>query len=1104
MVPEHIRVTPPVETVGDSSCSARSTVAIDPAGPGDSVTIDINRHDAPPQNPRNTRRNGQRRHRRIGQAQLPPSPPSNATTASQWSSTIVKDTRLSRQQPPQYEVLTRVIDRVPKRTSATGASFGDYASIRAMVEETGSIVIGFDTEFTDRPSLAGRPGVQGRTIDSYQAAAIDPLDDTKIRLVTILPLGDRPAEALPHMRISLERFLEVVITALELHEHPLAPDGWTAKGVSWTHATDSEGKKRPGELFRTSKKAGVASRALPITLLAHFQHADLTTFADHRLLRKVAPRVVDKDGKGVYRKGGDPHTSVRAGYAGRQSVWLDRPIPDILRTVISASGGMVSPKPVRLVLDGATWRFCRPVELSVRDTLPHAPPNKRKLADLGSVVGVDKLELPDGWIERMSEYRLEHREDFLEYGAVDAVIALEYASALYGDHRAIPLTLPTAAARAVRESIKSAESMTTTSTFNLVFGGLVAATEHTENVVGVEDQLDYYRKKEQVPIDGAAATWQHACANAFRGGFNSCSEIGYFPWLTNDFDLISCYPTSESALLDVDFLHPDGVIRKTVNNVPLTLNDIDSPLTPFVGFVRFSHPQGVTYPAIPVQADASMIYPRSSGAGRGVWASAPEIWLALTLGAEVWCQIGHFGRVRRDERGRASRMLRGANRQLVQDRARAKKDFGPDSLEQGTLKIMANSSYGKLAQGVMGQKGWDAWAQQRDAVGGSAITSPYHAMMTTGLVRATLLATLNQLADLGYSTPSCTTDGFITDADLAVVDGLNLYGLSDIWREARESLTGSRQMWERKHHQTDLLNLTTRANFSRQPTGVLAHGGYKLPAGIVEDSQEDRDLMYRLVAGRDSAIPCSHRAFPSVQELTRIDKRYDFGGAVVEKQLQMEYDRKRRPVRDGMRVDHVDVEGDLYEVAHVHTVPWDTPEQAVQGRSVDAGLKRWDDDLGEEVWTRCPVRRTEAQWTDYFERLEVLLDENGSLAEAERLDRIAKSIVIAQRQGIVDIPWLRGDTGNGEVAWRLEKLTWFGLPPVRERFWHHAKSDQERQIEVALDWIAPYVEQMMSCPAALLLQPDHWDEVSADEFDDGGVGIDWLGIEVEGFRGLAA
>src|SRR5690625_7833342 len=96
--------------------------------------------------------------------------------------------------------------------------------------------------------------------------------------------------------------------------------------------------------------------------------------------------------------------------------------------------------------------------------------------------------------------------------------------------------------------------------------------------------------------------------------------------------------------------------------------------------------------------------------------------------------------------------------------------------------------------------------------------------MTTALVRAVLLATLNKLHDLGYSTPSCTTDGFITDARLDVVDGLDLYGLGDLWRETREALPGSRSMWAEKHAETGMLNSTTRANFSRPPGVALARG----------------------------------------------------------------------------------------------------------------------------------------------------------------------------------------------------------------------------------------------------------------------------------------
>jgi len=110
------------------------------------------------------------------------------------------------------------------------------------------------------------------------------------------------------------------------------------------------------------------------------------------------------------------------------------------------------------------------------------------------------------------------------------------------------------------------------------------------------------------------------------------------------------------------------------------------------------------------------------------------------------------------------------------------------------------------------------------------------------------------------------------------------------------------------------------------------------------------------------------------------------------------------------------------------------------------------------VWDRSPVRRTRDQWLDYFDRLQVLLDEDGAVAEAERLDRIAKGIVIAHRQGVIDIPWLRS---GRLLAERLDAFEKFGLPRPRERFWSHARSKTERQIDIDLDAIEPYVEDML-------------------------------------------
>ncbi|WP_299061542.1 hypothetical protein [uncultured Actinomyces sp.] len=972
--------------------------------------------------------------------------PIAAAAAVGWSEGIVTDAATSKKHPAEFTVLTKTVAR---SVSGGGSDFRDYPSIQAMGAGCGdSIVIGFDTEFVHFDGLDSERGWIGenedivRRVISYQFAVIDPNDDTQLRLCVVLPreyngpLGRRTA------RLSFERALRICIEEFRLHEHPLA-QGWNEKGVPYDDCLDNQGKPRLSKWF----KKGGSSRALPITLVAHFQHADLTTFVDKR----KAVNTWNEAYPARRRK-----ISTTAGCDSRQARWLDKDAPDILRTVISASGGMVSPKPVRFVLEGANWRWRRPVEVSIRDTM--AQSGAVSLKTLGESVGVPKLEVPGDWITRMDEYLAEHPVEFLDYAANDAVIALEYVSALYGDHKAFPLSLPTGAAGAMRRNITE-QLCGTFKDFNAVFGGLVKVVKNEDSEISHENELAYYRKRELAPLDGASATLSHACALSFRGGYNMCSEVGYFPFETHDYDLMSCYPTSSATILDVDFLVEGGVIERTVNKRSLSLDDfaVHGPLTPFVGFVSFEFPESVAYPCLPVPADGSMLYPRTSVSSRGVWATGPEVWLALTLGASVTCQIGHFARVRMDGE-EPSRLLRGAYKQLLDDRARAKQEFGSKSFEQGVLKLMSNSPYGKLAQGVLGQRGWDAWAQERDDVGGSAITSPYHATMTTSFVRAVLIATLNQLHDRGYSTPSCTTDGFITNAPLDVVDGLDLFGLAELWRDSREALTGSRRMWERKHYQCDLLNITTRANFSREPHGVLAHGGYKLPEGIEEDSPEDRDLMWKLMVTRESALTVTMKVFTGVQALTRNENRLDFAPKVVTKQLTIEFDRKRRPVREGMTIHLLEVDGRVYEVAHVHTVPWENVGQAMSGRSVDKGLKYYDDEFGDYVWERSPVRRTRAQWEDYFDRLDVVLDEDGQIAEAVRLDRISKGIVIAQRQGVIDIPWLSSTLPLDE---RLDAFEAFGLPRPKKRFWDHARSKVERQIEVDLDEIAPYVDEMM-------------------------------------------
>lgn len=66
----------------------------------------------------------------------------------------------------------------------------------------------------------------------------------------------------------------------------------------------------------------------------------------------------------------------------------------------------------------------------------------------------------------------------------------------------------------------------------------------------------------------------------------------------------------------------------------------------------------------------------------------------------------------------------------------------PGPVDEKTLKTAASSIYGNSAHDVAEQRSWIARAQEEEFRGGS-LTSPYHASMTTSLVRTQRLALMN-------------------------------------------------------------------------------------------------------------------------------------------------------------------------------------------------------------------------------------------------------------------------------------------------------------------------------------------------------------------------
>ena len=85
---------------------------------------------------------------------------------------------------------------------------------------------------------------------------------------------------------------------------------------------------------------------------------------------------------------------------------------------------------------------------------------------------------------------------------------------------------------------------------------------------------------------------------------------------------------------DVDWCN-SVVIPREIYNRPIKQQDFRTPFDPMFGYIRFRFPESVKYPCIPVSVEGCLIFPQSSEGLDGVYASGPEIYLALRLGAEI-------------------------------------------------------------------------------------------------------------------------------------------------------------------------------------------------------------------------------------------------------------------------------------------------------------------------------------------------------------------------------------------------------------------------------------------------------------------------------------
>ena len=554
-------------------------------------------------------------------------------------------------------------------------------------------------------------------------------------------------------------------------------------------------------------------------------------------------------------------------------------------------------------------------------------PGGMGLAECGELLGLPKLTIPAPYsITNMREYLLGDRAGFEAYALRDAEIAVRYAlqvrnfcaRELMIDR--VPATIGAMAVSRFTKTLK----------VNNMSPEVCLGTHIKTRELWLTEKQAFRTIKNPASVP-SRELFETFPINCYHGGRNECFMMGVTPsdhWY--DYDLAGAYTT---GLLDI--LTPD------YGNIRLSKNP-DDYCGHVMGFalVTFRFPESVPYPSLPVRTDQYGLFFPLSGES---WATAPEIELALSLGAEMTIHNGIIVPWICDtspHNSESTSVFLPFVQQVRENRNRHIKG----SLEEKFWKEIGNSLYGKLAQGLRAKTAFDTARGLNRSLPPSSVTQPFFAAHVTGFIRAVVGELMNALPS-DSSVVSVTTDGFLTNCPL---DKINMSGpLSSRFQSLCDIVDPGSSMLTCKHEVSQLIAMKTRGQLTyRAIQGkpvVHARAGVKPPADIPRSDYND--YMVDLYLNRLPGQTLSRSTLISTREMWLSES--DLVSREQDIRLNLEFDFKRQPVQPAMNEGHL----------LMFSRPWDNMEEALQQRSL------FDD------WRQTHTLKTLADWDDWCDFL---------------------------------------------------------------------------------------------------------------------------------------
>ena len=562
--------------------------------------------------------------------------------------------------------------------------------------------------------------------------------------------------------------------------------------------------------------------------------------------------------------------------------------------------------------------------MSVRvfDTLRLAS-HKSPLEEIGVSLGLHKVDISPFSKDKMDVFLENDINFFIEYALRDSDITCFYYYKLYNNKSGSP-TIVGAGVNYIKPILHNALGLDISDNegFKRLFRGVHTVKEKEEKYNNL-----FLRDTEQF-LTPAVANVLSTARQAYVGGYNASMILGITDSKTYDVDLKSAYNSAMCLIDEIDFSKKDIVKKNYIGE----LDDVDARTLYFemisggagYGYADITFPEDCLFPNVFQKSLNGLV---NVLVNESVAVDLVTVVTAYFLGAKIKFVASGFNLLHTNN----SYALSHGIKDIVCKKELSKKYLGSKAVETLVIKLIGNGLYGKTAQNLVGKNttnnkyvfrevyGFDDNDNKpREDLNPSALTSPHHACMSTSIVRNILCVTMQELTNLGYDCYSVTTDGFITDAPLNVINNLS-HPILDWYKRSRLFLTDGKDdfIWEVKHENEFLLNISTRINVGKDSDnlpGVFACVGYKGKdkTKFISDYLESRHNKngYKQIT----------QEFYNIKDV--IEKQLDFIPYTKQTNLRLVYDMKRKPLEVTDEI--FNFEGKDYLIECYKTSPFET------------------------------------------------------------------------------------------------------------------------------------------------------------------------------------